>query len=150
MIYGITKEELDPSLLEYLKNIASNQNDGSLKYLKSSTTLLADSKVANIGITGYTKERDLLLVYKNSVYIEEGIDFSISSNSVKIMSLNDTWSTGTMFNFVCLTNVPESPKLDISGASIVPKTISLDKLDDELQAILNSNSSKDSIDGGLF
>ena len=148
MSYGITKEELHPSLLEYIQGIAgSGSGTSSLRFLKSNTTLSINSNEVSIGISEYNKTRDLLLVYKNSVYIENGIDYTVSSDSLKIVATNsETWSSGSTFNFICLANVPELTEYSIDGKKISLNSISLDKLDSSLQDIISNNS----IDGGTF
>lgn len=153
MTYGITKEELHPSLLEYIQSIAGSNQVGtsSFKYLKSNITLIENTGEVSIGISDYNKTTDLLLVYKNSVYIENSIDYNISSDSLKITSISpEVWMSGTQFNFICLKNVPELENYSINGSKIQLETISIDKLDSELQQLINSASSSDIIDGGTF
>lgn len=138
MIHGITKNELDPSLLEYLQNIAGNNSGGTgssyFRHLKSNTTISQSTNKVTIGIDGYDKDTDLLLVYKNSVYIENLVDYTISSDSLSITSLDGNWDSNTQFNFICFKNVPELNDYSIDGTKILLKSISLDKLDQILQA----------------
>lgn len=149
MAYGITKEELHPSLLEYIQSIAENITGNTLKYLKSSTILSGQSSEVSIGISAFNKDTDLLMVYKNSVYMECGYDYNISSDSLKIIATNgESWINGTLFNFICLSNVQELQEY-IDGKKISLGSVSLDKLDSELQSIITSNST-DNVDGGIF
>lgn len=152
MSYGITKEELHPSLLEYIQGIAgSGSGTSSLRFLKSNTTLSTNSNEVSIGISEYNKTRDLLLVYKNSVYIENGIDYTVSSDSLKIVATNsETWSSGSTFNFICLANVPELGEYSIDGKKLLANSVSIDKLESSLQNSLNKLINDLTIDGGIF
>lgn len=151
MIYGISKEELSPALIEYIKAIVGSENGigaNSLRFIKSSTTLGSNSKQVSIAIEEFDRERDLLMVYKNSVYLENNIDYTIDPDNSRIISTSEqNWSQGSIFNFVALLNVPELNEYVINGKKISSGSITIDKLDEELK---NSISNSSNIDGGTF
>ena len=150
MIYGVTKEELSPTLIEYMKAIVGSNTGGanSLRFIKSTVTLSSNSKIASIDIDEFDKERDLLMVYKNSVYLENNIDYTIDSDSSRIISTDtENWKQGTVFNFVAILNVPELGEYIINGQKISQGSISLDKLDDSLKSFISNSNN---IDGGTF
>lgn len=151
MIYGVGKEELSPNLIEYIKAIVgSNSGLGanSLRFIKSTTTLGTNSKLVSIDIDEFDRERDLLMVYKNSVYLENNIDYTIDSDNSRIISTkSENWIQGTVFNFVALLNVPELNEYIINGQKISEGSISLDKLDNSLKDFISNSNS---IDGGTF
>ena len=68
--------------------------------------VVVDSKVneVEIGIEGFNKEYDALSVYKNSVYMMEGIDYEINTDSNKII-LNEVCAVGSIFAFEVIKTV---------------------------------------------
>lgn len=151
MIYGVSKEELSPTLIEYIKAIVgSNSGLGanSLRFIKNTTTLGTNSKLVSIDIDEFDRERDLLMVYKNNVYLENNIDYTIDSDNSRIISTkSENWIRGTVFNFVALLNVPELNEYIINGQKISEGSISLDKLDNSLKDFISNSNN---IDGGIF
>lgn len=150
--YGITKEELHPTLLEFIENIAGQNQASIVKHLKSNTKLGQSAKEVQISIKDFDKTTDLLFVYKNSVYLEEKLDYNISEDNLKITSTNsETWATGTEFNFICLKNIPElGDNYSVNGSRISVKSITKDKLDQALQDLIDRGSNNSDIDGGTF
>lgn len=145
--YGrITRAELHPSLLELIQT----SGGGSVKFTKSSTTLETATREVPIKIDTFNKDRDLLLVYKNSVYLEITEDYTISSDNKKIVSVDENFSKGSVFNFIALANCAELPEGNIDGTKLLANSISISKLDSELTNKINSLSGSMDIDGGYF
>lgn len=145
--YGITQAELHPSLLELIKAGATSS---SLKFIKNTTTLSSSSNEVSINIDTFNKDTDLLLVYKNSVYLEETSDYTISSNSDKIISTKGVFSTGTIFNFIVFTNCPELTGGQIDGAKLLANSVGINKLETGLAQNINNLINGMDIDGGYF
>ena len=150
MIYGVTKEELHPSLVEYIRAIVGNgSGNNSLKFLKSNTTLASESRSVSIGISEFVKERDLLMVYKDNIYLENNINYTIGSDGRINIYGATSWAKGSVFNFVVILNVPELTEgYIINGQKLSSGSVSLDKLDDDLQDLI-ADIHRD-IDGGTF
>lgn len=109
----ITKQQLSDGLLEY---IASNKGS-NITFKKNSVVIPNDTNIVPIGIQGYNKNTDLLMVYKNTVYLEETIMYTISSDSNYINNPNGNWDTGTLFNFIVIKNNGSGNNLPDSGNS---------------------------------
>lgn len=123
----ITVNELSSSLIEYLKSLikqeisdsgggpssggGSTTTTSNVTYLKSSVELTTTGNTVTIPTSfSFNKSKDLLFVFKNSVYLEENYDYTISSGSTTITAVDgDDWvaspNTPALFNFVVLKNV---------------------------------------------
>lgn len=118
----ITVNELSPSLIEYFKTLIKQEAGGSsgggsttpttnpVTYLKASQNLTSTGNTITIPTSfSFNKSTDLLFVFKNSVYLEENYDYTISSGSTTITAVDGNWvgtsSDPTQFNFVVLKNV---------------------------------------------
>ena len=118
----ITVNELSPSLIEYFKTLikqeaGSGSGGGSttpttnpVTYLKASQNLTSTGNTITIPTSfSFNKSTDLLFVFKNSVYLEENYDYTISSGSTTITAVDGDWvgtaEDPTQFNFVVLKNV---------------------------------------------
>lgn len=154
MLYGITKEELHPSLIQYIQSLVGSGGDGnsSLRFMKNTVTLSSNSREVNIGIERFNKDTDLILVYKNSIYLEYLIDFTISSDNSKIISIDSSeiYNSGDIFNFVALINCPELSDYTIDGNKLLKGSVSIDKLDSQLSESLNILINGFDIDAGSF
>lgn len=92
--------------------VSGNGNVGApstLSLLKSTSTITSRTPVVNIGVSGYNKTTDILFVYVNSTYLEEGQDYIIEDDRI-IRSINGDWD-GTqesqVFNFVIIKNITQ-------------------------------------------
>ena len=116
----ITKNELSDSLIQYfidlIRENSGSSGEGSTTivaptYLKSSVEI--STKTSSVTIPSsfnFNKSKDLLLVYKNSVYLEEQYDYTISSDSTTISAVDtNDWAADTdttcLFNFIVIKNV---------------------------------------------
>jgi len=136
--------------LELFKNVedtdgaviqARFENNQNIVRLQESTNEI------EIGIDGFDKNNNLLLVFKNTLHIAEGKDYSISDDSSKIVNLSPddwAWNAGDEFVFIILRVVPniDMPAGSINGGSLVDGSISIDKLGEDVQeAIRNAAES---------
>lgn len=130
----ITKEQLSDSLLSFITQNAGSGSGGpsTIEFKKNSVTVESSTNRVAIGISGFNKSSDLLMVYKNSVYLEESVVYTISSDNLYIQKIDGNWNeTGTsVFNFVVIKGGASS-----SGGSngIADGSITKAKLANELQ-----------------
>lgn len=134
----ITKKELHSSLLRLIESGSSGGGSGTLVQKKNTVKITKATSSINIGIPYFDKTTDILMVYKNSVYLEENQDYTISSDSTTINAVDGQWNTQNIemtFNFVVFKNVPEASELD--GKLLKNKTVGLEKLTDEVVDLLD-------------
>lgn len=77
---------------QWVKGIISSS--GKLKKYQNSVTVSAAATSFNIGINEYDSETDILEVYRSGVYMVEGVDYTITSNSA--ITTSSSISTGTL------------------------------------------------------
>lgn len=66
------------------------------------------SGTASIGITQFNPADDVLLVFQDSTYIQNVLDYTISGDGLTIYHINNpsqTWNANTCFDFIVLKNV---------------------------------------------
>lgn len=143
--YGrVGRYQLSQSLIE---EIMSNANNGtaSISIRKYTKTITSPIDKVEIGSLYFTKETDQLLVFKNSVYLEEGSDYIINSDNTISKADGTHWiaseSEPDVFNFVCLMNIPEEKELH--GSKLVDSSVSESKLDEELRNKISGIKSAD-------
>lgn len=142
----ITKEQLSDGLLRYISQNAGsgNTNGGtaSIEFKKNSVTISAPSNKIAIGINGYNKDIDLLMVYKNTIYLEENVMYNISSDSLYITNPNGNWNESgtTLFNFIVIKGGTggSSSATPGGGNYVIPdNSIAEVKLDSSLRGKIN-------------
>lgn len=107
----ITERQLHESVLKLIED-----NSVRLVHKKSSTTISTVAEKIAINIPEYDKNTDILMVYENSTYIEEGDDYTISEDGMYILSTNGNWNTfeeKTTFNFVTIKSIPKMQSGDV-------------------------------------
>ena len=104
---GVGYEQLNPPLKAMINAAAGGEGGGAAGSFvvvprTSTVKLTSDSNKVNIQISDFNKDFDTLLVFKNSVYIGQGVAYDVISNT-QIQSIgNSNWVAGTTFQFVCL------------------------------------------------
>lgn len=122
----ITINELSTSLIQYLKNLIKEEvasSGGSsggggtvtaspVKYLKSSISLKYGTSSITIPTSfNFNASKDLLMVFKNSTYLEEDYDYTINSSgtTINMMSSNEWFASedapDCLFNLIVFKNV---------------------------------------------
>ncbi len=67
----------------------------------SNTVIIESStNVVTIGIPTFNRDKDTLMVYENSTFIDNPTDYTISLDSTTITKVTGTWETGTIFNLI--------------------------------------------------
>lgn len=135
----ITEDELSGSLLDSIKN-------QKIKFNKSTVEVHSSVSNVNISIQEFNKNTDLLMVFKNSIYLEEGIDYTISNDSLSITSMDDNWSDSDitiLFNFISIRggsgiNIGDGELTSIDGNIIEDGTVNEEKLSVLLQTKISS------------
>lgn len=122
----ITINELSSSLIQYLKNMikeeitSSGGSSGSsgtvttnpVTYLKSSVSLKYGTSSITIPTNfNFNASKDLLMLFKNSTYLEEDYDYTINSSgtTINMMSSNEWFASedapDCLFNLIVFKNV---------------------------------------------
>lgn len=121
----ITKKELHESVIKLIETSAGSNSSGGgstkLVHKKSSTTINTSTNTVAINIPEFNKNTDILMVYKNSTYIEENEDYTISEDSMSIINPNGNWNESEVemvFNFVVLKSVPKIQSGDVISSII--------------------------------
>ena len=135
--------------LELFRNVQDTEGSVIQARFENEQNLVTLEGVTNeipIGIDGFDKNNNLLLVFKNTLHLAEGIDYSISDDSTKIININSDWEwkAGDNFVFIILRVVPniDIPAGSINGGSIANGSITVDKLGEDVQeAIRNAAAS---------
>ena len=148
---------------ELLKNVESIEGstikiDSKLSSFVNNVNISSAVTEVGIGIDGYNHESDMLMVFKNSTFIVEGVDYTVNGN--KIVSMNGTWnsenSSNYSFAFVVFKEVAIiNPDAVVNTENLVNGSVTMDKLaDDVKQAIENASNIdltgyQEKVDNGL-
>jgi len=70
----------------------------------SQHTLEENGTTVPVGVSNININKDTLLVFKNSVYLHKGIDYSFDEDNITIIPKEGEtiWESGTEFNFICI------------------------------------------------
>ena len=111
-----------------------------LVYLKNHIILEEDMSEMNMGIENYCKDTDILNVYKNSVYLIDGVDYTTESSIIK--SLKGAWNQGDIFAFTVIKQVAKLiPAATVYSDNIVDGSVTINKLNSDVkQAIENASN----------
>lgn len=122
----------------------STDEERPFNIVKNSVFLNRNSTYVEIGIPGFDRTVDTLMVYKNSTYIEEVEDYTISADSRFIIkSNNGTWNGDiqtNVFNFIVFKST--NPK---NRTQIVKRTITVDYETNEIPLPSEYNMANDSM-----
>ena len=86
---------------ELFKNVESvNGNeivvDTKLTSIVNNMMVTAPTTEVEIGVEGFDKNSDTLLVFKNGVIMVEGVDYNVNEDSTKIVSINEVWNESSI------------------------------------------------------
>ena len=133
--------ELEDSLATLITSIANKK----MKMESSTTELTTVMKEIPIDISTYNKEKDILLVFENSVFINNTTDYVINDNNtislVNGESFVGTPEQPTIFNFIVLKSITNK-ELDIKpdGSLLLDNSIQENKLSKDLINKINSKN----------
>ena len=105
--------------------------------LSSSTVVSSPVREVAIGIKDFNKNTDFLMVYKNSTYLTEGVDYDISSDSTKIVSRTGNWNADSLgdyrFSFVVIKEVEKvNPEAIVGTENIKDNVVTMSKLGEDV------------------
>lgn len=82
---------------------------------------------------GFNPAKDMMMVFQNSIFIDKGVDYTLSEDATTIIATDGDWTVGTILDFLVITNTKtDLPTYD--GSLIGDGTITETKLS---QAILD-------------
>ena len=126
-------------LLKHVKKVNGDNIllDSKMCVLKSNKTISAPTSEVEIGIEGFNKDSDYLTVYVNSTYLTEGVDYNISSDSRKIVSLNGNWNEESLseyrFSFVVIKEVGiVNPEAVVGTENLKDSSVTMGKLGEDV------------------
>lgn len=93
-------------------DIIFDNNAYTVQWQRNNVVLNHETTFVNIGINGFNKNTDKLIVFKNSTYLDEGIDYYISSdNSCISCKTGQSWDCKdndvNYFSFIVFKNIPQ-------------------------------------------
>ena len=134
--------------LELFKNVAIDSNGEIIKGTKlvnmtNNVIVPQNVDMVNIGISDYNQDNDTLLVFKNSTFMTEGVDYNIEGEYIKningfwnVDGLDDYTITFVIFKDVAVLN----PDTQIQTIQIKDASITLEKLSDNVKNIILNNN----------
>lgn len=136
---------------ELLKNVETVEGttiklDSKLSSFVNNVNISSAVTEVGIGIDGYNHESDMLMVFKNSTFIVEGVDYTVNGN--KIVSMNGTWnsenSSNYSFAFVVFKEVAIiNPDAVVNTENLVNGSVTMDKLADDVKQAIEGASNID-------
>ena len=117
---------------ELLKNVSNMEGDKvvmdtKLTSIVNNVILNGPKSEVEIGVSGFDKNNDMLLVFKNGVIMVEGVDYNISSNSQSITSIGDIWNQGNIEDYgITFVVFKEIARYDGTGGNITMNMLGSD------------------------
>lgn len=124
---------------ELLKNVKSLDGnnivvDSKLTSITNNVILPGPTTEVEIGVNGYDKTNDMMLVFKNGVIMVEGVDYSIDNSSTKITPVSGKWNESSLEDY-CITFVVFKEVIIYDSSQ---GGIGLDNLGSDVKGILNN------------
>lgn len=108
---GTHEEAILFNFIVFRSTNASNQT----QMIKHTTILNNVTSSVSLTNFNFNKYKDTMMVYENSIYLEEGEDYEISYDSTTITRLNESWD-GTVdnvyLNFIIIKNSIDRPVIE--------------------------------------
>lgn len=129
--------QLNDALIALLQNNAG----AGIAIKKNNITITENTEKVQINIDLFNKDSDALLVFKNSVYLHQDVDYVINEdNTITPINEGRTWEASLYmpldFNYICFRSVP-ADGIPINGEMIAPNSVSENKLTQELIEKIN-------------
>ena len=88
-------------LLKNVKSVNGNEMvvDTKLTSMVNNVIVNTPTTEVEIGIDGFNKDNDTLLVFKNGVIMVEGVEYNVSGDNTKIISINEVWNESNVENY---------------------------------------------------
>jgi hypothetical protein len=124
---------------ELLKNVEAIENgnivlESKLTSITNSVNVGANVNEVEIGVDGFNKDDDTLLVFKNGVMMVEGVDYNISDDNTKIVSIGEVWNKDGLDDY-CMAFVVFKEVMLYDGEN---GSITMDVLGSDVKEVLNN------------
>lgn len=126
-------------ILTDISNVINGLIEGEkieLRYLDNRVVVSSNTATVPIGIGNYNSKSDLLMVYKNGILINLGIDYKIGDDKISIVSLNGVFTSGTILYFV-VAKPTINLLVEYDVSMIENEGITLNKLNKTIQDNIN-------------
>jgi hypothetical protein len=110
--------------------VGAGAGGGSSKIVTLKSRVVVNEALSefNIGVSGFNKATDTLIVFNNARFMVEGVDYEISADSTKIVAMNGIiWNEELANNFVFdlvifkMMNVNENGEVAVSSVNEIVK-----------------------------
>lgn len=132
------KLSVDELLLAHGVGNAAGGASGKFIVIQGRTVIPAATSVVAINAPGFDALKDSLLVFQNSTMIQQGLDYKLSADRIKIENISSMWATGTVFDFVAVRNVRDDIPFQ-DGTLIANGTIKEEALSLEIREKLDTS-----------
>ena len=124
---------------ELLKNVETIENgniilESKLTSITNSVNVGANVSEVEIGVDGLNKDDDTLLVFKNGVMMVEGVDYNISEDNTKIVSIGEVWNKDGLDDY-CIAFVVFKEVMLYDGEN---GSVTMDALGSDVKEVLNN------------
>lgn len=108
------------------------------KELLNTEVLTQDQNYANIGVTSYNPNEDVIFSICNSTWLQKDKDYVVNGGLLRIESKDGSnWKNRDTFNFVVLKNVDKEAVPTADGSLIQDGSITIAKLATSIQTYIN-------------
>lgn len=122
--------------------ISSLAGGGGGRFVSKTARVSSVAETASVTIPvslEYNPERDMLVAFQNTVFMQIGLDYRLSDNKLSIQKLTDAWEKDTNLDFIVLKNMKASfPTYD--GTLIKNGSITEAKLSAEVRNRLTASA----------
>lgn len=122
--------------------ISSLAGGGGGRFVSKTARVSSVAETASVTIPvslEYNPERDMLVAFQNTVFMQVGLDYRLSDNKLSIQKLTDAWEKDTNLDFIVLKNMKASfPTYD--GTLIKNGSITEAKLSAEVRNRLTASA----------
>lgn len=107
----------------------------SINIKKGTTTIVNTSGSVDINIEGFDSDKDCLMVYLNSVYLDEGTDYTINNETNTIECIDGEWysteGSPSIFNFVAFCNTVSSNTVIVNSEQPLIRQTNINNIDNK-------------------
>lgn len=120
-------QQLNDSLVELL-----NRTVGSgINVSRNTITITQDTKKVSVNVELFNRNSDALLVFRNSTFLNQGIDYIINEdNTISTVDGSDWHATVEIpveFSYICMRSVPAN-EIIVNGGMLAPESVDESKL----------------------
>lgn len=127
--------------------ISSLAGGGGGRFVSKTARVSSVAETASVTIPvslEFNPDRDMLVAFQNTVFMQVGLDYRLSDNKLSIQKLSDAWEKDTNLDFIVLKNMKASfPTYD--GTLIKNGSITEAKLSAEVRNRLTASADFDGV-----